>query len=126
MTRRSTAGLVTLAIVAAAGVAALTPHTTETKAAAPAPPLPAEGAVLSPDATFILGLDLVKFTASPLYALMRRNPGNGPVDAWTDLARRAGLVPERDLRSLVAAGDNSAKGNPLVLLFGRFDRRAVE
>ena len=96
-------------------------------------PLPAEGLVLPADTRFVVGIDVRRLIASPLYA---KHASRGPVrpEAFADLEAKTGLNPERDVDQLVIAGGGRAASGSrdagIVLVSGRFDRyklsRAME
>jgi hypothetical protein len=130
MIRRRTALVVSLLLAAVVGAALLAPRTAATTRATLLPP---EAALLPPDASFVLGLDLARFLASPFYlrygaAAARPTPGAPatPFDPWADLAKRAGLKPERDLRQIIAAGDGSPNGTVIGVLLGKFEASPLE
>jgi hypothetical protein len=79
-------------------------------------PLPAEGLVLPADARFVMGVDVKRLTASPLY---KKQAALRP-DAFRDLEARTGVNPERDVETLLVAGGAADHG--LALFVGTFDR----
>jgi hypothetical protein len=129
MIGRRTALVVSLALLAVAAGVLLAPRTAATTQPTLLPP---EAALLPPDASFVLGVDLARFTTSPLYlkygAAARPTPGPtaNPFDIWTDLARRAGLKPERDLHRVIAAGDSRPGGAVVGVLLGKFESGPLE
>ncbi len=82
-------------------------------------PLPAEGLLLPADARFLVGLDVKRFTASPLY---QKYQAQARPDAFRELEERTGLNPERDLDQVLIAGQATKGGGPgLALVLGSFD-----
>ena len=84
-------------------------------------PLPAEGLVLPADTRFVVGIDVKRFVQSPFYR--RFASQGGKPAAFTDLAQKTGLDPERDVDQVLIAGrpDQGAEGG-IVIVRGRFDR----
>ncbi len=83
-------------------------------------PLPAEALVLPSDSRYVIGFDVKRFVASPLYG---RLTAEARPDAMRALEDKTGLNPERDLERIVIAGrGGSGTGAPLALVLGRFDR----
>jgi hypothetical protein len=97
-------------------------------------PLPAEGLALPADTRFVMGFDVQRFVASPLYQRFGRDrEGAARPQAFTELEEKTGLSPERDVDRLVIAGRSVEKGGrdgAVLLVSGRFDRtrlsRAIE
>jgi hypothetical protein len=86
-------------------------------------PLPAAALVLPEDSRFVIGFDVQRFVASPFYK--RLTPDMRP-EAMRELEERTGLKPDRDVDQMVVAGRGTAPaGNPLALVFGRFDRQKL-
>ncbi|HEY7516355.1 MAG TPA: hypothetical protein VIC87_17825 [Vicinamibacteria bacterium] len=86
-------------------------------------PLPAAALVLPQDSRFVIGLDVRRYVASPLYA--RVAPEMRP-DALRELEERTGLRPDRDLDQIVIAGRAAGpSGLPLALVLGQFDRQKL-
>jgi hypothetical protein len=79
-------------------------------------PVPAEGLVLPADARFVMGVDVKRLTSSPFY---KKQSALRP-DAFRDLEARTGVNPERDVDTLLVAGNTGDQG--LALLVGTFDR----
>ena len=93
-------------------------------------PLPAVGLSLPAESRFVVGIDVRRFVASPLY---RRYSDKMPVrpQAFAELQERTGLDPERDIDQVVIAGQGPTRSDQgVVLVLGRFDRyklsRAIE
>jgi hypothetical protein len=91
-------------------------------------PLPGEGLSLPAETRFLAGLDVPRFVASPFYERARKGAGT---DALAEIEKHTGLDPERDVDTLVIAGQGGASAaGGLVLVKGRFDRykvtRAIE
>jgi hypothetical protein len=84
-------------------------------------PLPAEGLSLPAATRFLIGIDVPRLVASPLY---RRASEKDRPDALREIAEKTGLDPERDVDLVVIAGDGRATGG-LVLVKGGFDRYRV-
>jgi hypothetical protein len=129
MTVRRTALVVSLALATLTAGILLAPRTGATTKPTL---LPAEAALLPPDASFVVGLDLARFLASPLYqrygtpARPVPRPTANPLDPWTDVMRRAGLKPERDLRQLIVAGDARPGGAVVAVFLGKFEASPLE
>jgi hypothetical protein len=91
-------------------------------------PLPPEGAALLPEARFIMGLDVQRFSASPFYKRYA-NRGGRP-DAFAELQAKTGIDPERDVDHVFVAGGARMGQRAAALVVGRFDRsriaRAIE
>jgi hypothetical protein len=95
-------------------------------------PLPAEGLVLPADARFLVGMDVKRVTASPLYQRYAKDPSNpasAQESAFRAIEEKTGVNPERDVSQILIAG----QGGPdaaLLLVLGTFDRgklsRAIE
>jgi len=113
--------VVAAGLLAAAGALVLTP------AQAAVGPLPAEGLVLPADARFVMGVDVKRLVASPLYQRGRADGRMRP-QSFTELEDMTGINPERDLDLVVVAGapslpsEGPAKDNGVVFVQGRFDR----
>jgi hypothetical protein len=89
-------------------------------------PLPAEALALPSETRFLVGVDVKRLVASPLY---RRYAGTMPA-ALSDIKAKTGLDPERDIDRIVltSAGDTASSG--VVFVWGTFKAadvtRAVE
>jgi hypothetical protein len=85
-------------------------------------PLPAAALILPSDVSFVLGFDIKRLVASPLYERMSNAGGMKP-STLNELQKTTGIVPERDLKSFVMAGNTS--GDAAMLVFGKFDLALV-
>jgi hypothetical protein len=88
--------------------------------------LPAEALALPADTRLLLGVEVPKLVASPLY----RHLDPGRIGALRRLRDTLGIDPERDLDRLFLAGGGGAddaawKGQGVVIAVGRFDRRRL-
>jgi hypothetical protein len=91
-------------------------------------PLPAEGLLLPADARFVVGLDVKRFTASPLY---KKFAAQARPDAFRDLEEKTGLNLERDVDQVLIAGRAAGGSVPgVAIVLGSFDTyklgRAIE
>src|SRR5688572_5409373 len=66
--------------------------------------LPKEASVLPPDSGFVMGLDVQKFVASPLYTRFGSAEGLRGAQGFMAAFRRAGLDAEKDLDRVIVAG----------------------
>ena len=118
------AALVGLGLATGLGVLVLSP------ARAAVGPLPAEGLALPADARFLLGVDVKRLVASPLYARFAKGPAGMRPDAFKALEERTGINPERDVRELIVAGGLGGGKEGMALVLGDFDQyqvgRAIE
>jgi hypothetical protein len=87
--------------------------------------LPAEAAILPPDAGFVAGIDVTRLLASPLYQKALKDPSFHPPAEWTELQRAAGIT-EKDFRQVVVAGEGREKGAAVALVLGTFERKKLE
>jgi hypothetical protein len=86
-------------------------------------PLPGEGLVLPADTQFVMGIDVKRLVASPVWERYASRPSMRPeglkkLEAWT------GLDPARDIDQIVVAGRRGAgkkQPTPLVMAMGHFD-----
>ncbi len=85
-------------------------------------PLPAEALVLPADSRFVIGFDVKRFVASPIYKRLGREMRP---DAMREIEEKTGLNPERDLDRIVIAGRGPHTGPPLALVLGQFDRQKL-
>src|SRR5512140_688127 len=112
--------LVSLSVVAV-GVAAALGALWLDPARAAVGPMPAQALLLPPDARFVMGFDVQRFTGSPFYARFAKEKGMRP-DALRELEEKTGINPARDVEQIVIAGTGSGRENPgLALVTGRFD-----
>jgi hypothetical protein len=94
-------------------------------------PLPAEGLVLPADAQFVMGIDVRRFVASPLYTRFGEEHAARP-PAFADMEDKTGINPERDVDAIYVAGRKGIDkgGDGVVIVIGTFDRykvsRAIE
>jgi hypothetical protein len=121
MTRSRFAVAVSMTIVALGMIAGLGAFWLDPARAAIGP-LPGEALILPGDATFVMGLDVKRFAASPFYEQYASRHGMQP-SGLSELEEKTGLNPVRDIDRVVIAGiPGAAKGSPgLVLAFGKFD-----
>ena len=90
-------------------------------------PLPGEGLVLPADTQFVMGFDVKRLVASPVWTRYGKDSGMRPeglqqLEAWT------GLDPARDIDQIVVAGRGGAgkkQPPPLVMAMGRFDLKKL-
>lgn len=112
--------IVGLGTLAALGALVLDP------ARAAVGPLPAAALALPATSRYVIGFDVPRFLASPLYArLTRQHPEQ---DMFKEMQEQVGVDPRRDVDQVVLAG---ARGQAMAaMVFGRFDRyrlgRALE
>jgi hypothetical protein len=84
-------------------------------------PLPAEGLVLPADTRFVVGFDVKRLVASPLWSRWESRRAAHP-ETLRMLEEATGLDPARDVDQIVFAGTSPSSGlRPLVLALGRFD-----
>lgn len=84
-------------------------------------PLPAEALALPSDSRVVMGFDVARVVASPLYERLRA--GQGGSDPFAELRDKTGLDPARDLERVIVASGSEGKG--VAMAFGRFDRYAL-
>ena len=113
--------VVGLGLVAAVGALYLDP------ARAAVGPLPAEGLILPADSRFVMGVDVQRFVASPLYKRQAELMTTARPQAFAELEEKTGINPERDLDLVLMAG---GRERGVVLVRGRLDHyklsRAIE
>ncbi len=95
-------------------------------------PMPGEGLALPSGTRFVVGIDVARFTSSPMYQKHAAKADLTP-EAFAELEEKTGLRPDRDIDQILIAGAPPAADGPArgaVLVFGRFDRyklsRAIE
>jgi hypothetical protein len=121
-------------IVVAVGTAAALGALYLDPARAAVGPLPAEGLALPGDARFVMGMDVRRVTASPLYTRYAKgSPGQAfsRDSAFHAIEEKTGVNPERDVDQLLLVGrGGSGVDAGLALVLGSFDRgklsRAIE
>ena len=97
-------------------------------------PLPAAGLALPADAQFVMGIDVRRFVASPLYTRFGEEHAAARPSAFAEMEEKTGINPERDVDAIYVAGRKSAgkrgDGDGVVIVMGTFDRykvsRAIE
>jgi hypothetical protein len=113
--------VVGLGVVAAVGALYLDP------ARASVGPLAAEGLSLPGSSQFLMGFDVQRFVASPLYQRQAALRAAIRPKELAELEEKRGINPERDLDWVVMAG---GRDSGVVLVRGRFDQykvaRAIE
>jgi hypothetical protein len=93
-------------------------------------PLPPEALALPGNTRFVMGFDVKRFVASPLYTRYAQSDraANRP-RAFAELEEKTGLNPERDLDQVYVAGSQPGSlgrgGDSIVVVSGRFDRARV-
>jgi hypothetical protein len=112
--------IVALGVVAGVGVLWLD------SARADVGPLPGEGLVLPAETRFVMGVDVKRFIASPMFERYASREAMRP-KALRDLEKKTGLDPARDIDHVVVAGsqEGGPQSKPLVLVLGRFDREKI-
>jgi hypothetical protein len=92
-------------------------------------PLPPQALSLPAGTRYVMGLDVKKFVASPLYLKFAAAREANRPRAFEELEAKTGLNPERDVDQVYIAGSRAAApgrgGDPLVVVTGRFDRAKV-
>jgi hypothetical protein len=109
----SSSGLVAAGVAAALGALALDP------ARAAVGPLSPAAMILPADTTFLVGVDVQRFAASPLH----RKFESVRFEDLNELEKKTGLRPDRDLDSVVIGGNKAKAG--ITLASGRFDRTKI-
>jgi hypothetical protein len=64
--------------------------------------------------------------ASPFYKRFRSGPLESGRATWSDLERRTGLTPERDLTQMIMAGTGGRADSGVAVVLGTFPRGKVE
>jgi hypothetical protein len=92
-------------------------------------PLPPQALSLPTGTRYVMGLDVQRFVASPLYTRYAAGRAATRPQAFDELERKTGLRPERDLDQVYVAGSQAGVagrgGEALVVVTGRFDRAKV-
>lgn len=92
-------------------------------------PLPPQALSLPAGTRYVMGLDVKRFVASPLYARFSEARAAHRPRAFEELEEKTGLNPERDVDQVYVAGSRAGApgrgGDPLVVVVGRFDRAKV-
>jgi hypothetical protein len=110
-------GVAALGAVVAASALLLDP------ARAAVGPLPAHALVLPAETSFVMGLDVKRFVASPFYKKYAGKGEPARPQAFRELEERTGLNPERDLESVIFAGSKGASPESgVAFVTGSFDR----
>ena len=126
MTRSRVALFVSVLVVALGVIAGLGALWLDSARAAVGP-MPGEGLVLPADTQFVMGVDVKRLVASPIWERYASRPEMRPeglreLEAWT------GLDPARDIDQIVVAGRRAAgkkQPPPLVMAMGRFDLKKL-
>src|SRR5688500_2674614 len=93
-------------------------------------PLPAEGLALPADAQFVMGIDVRRFVASPLYTRFGEEHAAARPRAFAEMEEKTGINPERDVDAIYMAGRKGTggkrgDGDGVVIVVGTFDRSKV-
>ncbi len=112
--------------ICALGLAAATGASLTISARAAVGPLPPEGLALPAESTFVMGLDVRRFVASPFYTRYLARDLKARPDAFRDLEERTGLNPERDVDRILVSGSGERNQAGAAIVFGRFDRSRVQ
>jgi hypothetical protein len=86
-------------------------------------PLPGEGLVLPADTQFVMGVDVKRLVASPVWERYASRQSMRP-EALQKLEKWTGLDPARDIDQIVVAGrgrTGKKQAQPLVMAMGSFD-----
>ncbi len=127
MSRSQRVVFISMVVVALGGVGALGAFFLDPARAAVGP-LPADGLLLPADARFVIGIDVKRFTASPLY---KKFAAQARPDTFRDLEEKTGLNLERDVDQVLIAGRPAGSSVPgVAIVLGSFDTyklgRAIE
>jgi hypothetical protein len=90
-------------------------------------PLPGKGLFLPADTQFVMGFDVQRLVASPVWERYASRPSMRP-EALQKLERWTGLDPARDIDQIVVAGrgrTGKKPAPPLVMAIGRFDLKKL-
>jgi hypothetical protein len=92
-------------------------------------PLPPQALSLPAGTRYVMGLDVKRFVASPLYTKYAGARAANRPQAFDELEQKTGLNPERDVDQVYVAGSQAGvpgrTGDALVVVTGRFDRAKV-
>jgi hypothetical protein len=94
-------------------------------------PLPAEWLALPADAQFVMGIDVRRFVASPLYTRFGEEHAAARPQAFAEMEEKTGINPERDVDAIYVAGrkgsgkGHDGEGDGVVIVVGTFDRDKV-
>ena len=128
MTRSRLVVLGSTVVVAAGAMAALGALYLDPARAAVGP-LPPQALSLPAGTRYVMGLDVKRFVASPLYTKYAAARTANRPQAFAELEEKTGLNPERDLDQVYIAGTQAGVpgrgGDALVVVTGRFDRAKV-
>src|SRR6267142_6378745 len=128
MTRSRLVVLGATVVVAAGAMAALGALYLDPARAAVGP-LPPQALSLPAGTRYVMGLDVKRFVASPLYTKYAAARAANRPQAFAELEEKTGLNPERDLDQVYVAGSDvptgPRAGAGLVVVTGRFDRYKV-
>jgi hypothetical protein len=125
MSRSRAVLLVSMTVVVLGVVVGLGALWLDSARAAAVGPLPADGLVLPADTRFVVGFDVKRLVASPLWTRYASRRSMRP-EAVRLLEEKTGLDPTRDLDRIIVAGGSPSSGErPLVLAFGRFDPEKI-
>ncbi|HEV7499642.1 MAG TPA: hypothetical protein VGQ33_06540 [Vicinamibacteria bacterium] len=128
MTRSRLVVLGATVVVAAGAMAALGALYLDPARAAVGP-LPPQALSLPAGTRYVMGLDVKRFVASPLYTKYAAARAANRPQAFAELEEKTGLNPERDLDQVYVAGSQAGvpgrNGDALIVVTGRFDRAKV-
>src|SRR5262245_4295889 len=124
MSRSRLAAVVAAAVVAVGAATGVGVYYLDPARAAVGP-LPAEALSLPASATFVAGVDVRRFVASPLYKKMREGQADQKALPWGDIEAKTGVDIQRDVDRVVLAGSAGAERS-VVLVSGRFDVARIE
>jgi len=116
-------GLTVLLGMAAAGLALYTGYSVK----ASVPSLSDALKNIPADCQFALGINVQRFTASPVYAKMRQGQNRPMGKGLADFIEKTGVDPARDVFYMVAAGRSEAKlkGEGVAVMIGQFHSDAI-
>jgi hypothetical protein len=84
-------------------------------------PLPAEALSLPSETRFLVGVDVKRLVASPLY---RRYAASSPA-VFSEIKSRTGLDPERDIDRIVVTNTSEKANSGVVLVWGSIHAAAI-